>query len=996
MQFPLLIVTVHIYRLLTADTIEEKILERAELKLRMDAVVIQSGKASNSKGVDGNQMLAAIRYGADKVFRGDGAAITDDDIDAIINRGKEKTEQMKKVLSDKAKGDVLDFKLEYTTSLQEFDGIDYTEERKRLEELKKQEALQFALAMGNAIGKRSRTAVTKFSDEQGAQLQSKSERANYYRQLGNNANNVSVRSKSVPRPRDYPRMKVWQFFNVERLAELQDLENEEFVKRADLAMIGQYVVPGKEDETRYIFLNDELQKEKVMLLKSGFKNWSRHNYRQFIRACTNHGRANITSICNEMKSNQIAPEQTKRYHKIYFEEGISHLGEEEYNKNLQSILKGESRVELLQNEIKDVQTVVSNYVSETNGGDPRQGLYLIYNNVDDSKYTEENDAFLMCEMSELGQYGFFDEMRKKIQHDTMFTFDYFFRSRTTGDLERRCKSLLRCAGKHIVDAKARKERRDKAADKKMKSLMNEKRKKELREQKKRDVESRRKQEQVNKILRKEAREKEWAKKRAEKAANPTRRKRSRGVTKILPEGWIVKQVLRTTGTTAGTSDKYFIAPNSNKRFRSYKEVERHLGYALPAKNPSLDDYDDDEMLDDYAKGRPKKKSKSGQGESSSEEESSEEEESSSEEEEEETDAERKKRKTKEYIQEFTKKNLGMKNPPTAYVLYMSAIRAKTAAEYPTLKTQQILKLIGPMWKALSAKEAEPYREKAKERRRVFQEAKKIFVDGKLAEFQNGPLIEMMKKTMEVHSSSEEEDSDEEDSDEEDSDDEPPAKRQKVVKKPTRQRSAYLFFSMARRKQMKQNIKDQAEATVKARLADEVVVDETGTVAGAGVGAVPGSTMNAEAVASSAPAASPTLTLKQEWESMTEEQKSMFMQLALDDLKRFTEEKEKYDTLIASMEEEQQQQQSSSSSSSSSSMAPAASMNNTAMMEVDEDVVPSLDALVIPSMMVMENHQGLQGNQGNSHGNNMMMAAMNHTNQVDHYNGIVDGGMDQRF
>ena len=152
----------------------------------------------------------------------------------------------------------------------------------------------------------------------------------------------------------------------------------------------------------------------------------------------------------------------------------------------------------------------------------------------------------------------------------------------------------------------------------------------------------------------------------------------------------------------------------------------------------------------------------------------------------------------------------------------------------------------------------------------------------------------------------------------------------------------------------------------------------------------------EAVASSAPAASPTLTLKQEWESMTEEQKSMFMQLALDDLKRFTEEKEKYDTLIASMEEEQQQQQSSSSSSSSSSMAPAASMNNTAMMEVDEDVVPSLDALVIPSMMVMENHQGLQGNQGNSHGNNMMMAAMNHTNQVDHYNGIVDGGMDQRF
>mgnify|MGYP003332151632 CR=1 FL=1 len=36
---------VHIYRLVTQDTIEEKILERAELKLRLDAVIIQQGRA---------------------------------------------------------------------------------------------------------------------------------------------------------------------------------------------------------------------------------------------------------------------------------------------------------------------------------------------------------------------------------------------------------------------------------------------------------------------------------------------------------------------------------------------------------------------------------------------------------------------------------------------------------------------------------------------------------------------------------------------------------------------------------------------------------------------------------------------------------------------------------------------------------------------------------------------------------------------------------------
>ena len=67
-----------------------------------------SGKSS--AGVDSNNMLAAIRYGADKVFRGDGATITDDDIDAIINRGKEKTAAMKKVLEEKAQGDMTDEK----------------------------------------------------------------------------------------------------------------------------------------------------------------------------------------------------------------------------------------------------------------------------------------------------------------------------------------------------------------------------------------------------------------------------------------------------------------------------------------------------------------------------------------------------------------------------------------------------------------------------------------------------------------------------------------------------------------------------------------------------------------------------------------------------------------------------------------------------------------------------------------------------------------------
>ena len=50
-----------------------------------------------------------------------------------------------------------------------------------------------------------------------------------------------------------------------------------------------------------------------------------------------------------------------------------------------TIEKGEGRLNRLKTAISDVQKVVSNFIEST-GGDPRQGLNLIYSNVDDSKY----------------------------------------------------------------------------------------------------------------------------------------------------------------------------------------------------------------------------------------------------------------------------------------------------------------------------------------------------------------------------------------------------------------------------------------------------------------------------------------------------------------------------------------------------------------------------------------------------------------------------------
>ena len=38
----------------------------------------------------------------------------------------------------------------------------------------------------------------------------------------------------------------------------------------------------------------------------------------------------------------------------------------------------------------DVQTIINDFITNENGGDPREGLNLIYNNTQTDSYSEEN------------------------------------------------------------------------------------------------------------------------------------------------------------------------------------------------------------------------------------------------------------------------------------------------------------------------------------------------------------------------------------------------------------------------------------------------------------------------------------------------------------------------------------------------------------------------------------------------------------------------------
>ena len=75
--------TVRVYRLITEKTVEEKIIERAEKKLLLDAVVIQQGRLASTR-----EMASIVTYGADFIFSSEKGTFTVEEKDWMKYRMK--------------------------------------------------------------------------------------------------------------------------------------------------------------------------------------------------------------------------------------------------------------------------------------------------------------------------------------------------------------------------------------------------------------------------------------------------------------------------------------------------------------------------------------------------------------------------------------------------------------------------------------------------------------------------------------------------------------------------------------------------------------------------------------------------------------------------------------------------------------------------------------------------------------------------------------------
>merc|ERR1719461_2137851 len=361
---------VRVYRMVTQDTVDEKIVERAAVKLKLDRMVIQQGRlqeAKNNLGKD--EMLSMIRHGAKTIFATKDDEITDQDIDHIMEMGEKRTEEANKKLASLGESSLRQFTLDTKDepSVYQFEGEDFREKQRD----------EIGL---NWIAPPKRERKANYAVDA------------YFREALR-VGGAEPKAHKAPRPPKQPIVQDFQFFPP-RLFELLDQEIYHFRQSVGYRVplnpdLGPEAKKIQKEEQRKIDEADELteeeQEEKEDLLTQGFTNWSKRDFNQFIRLHEKYGRDEIDSISKEIEGK--TPEEVVEYSKIFWER-CQEL--QDIDRLMAQIEKGEAKIQRRALIRKALDAKIARYRA------PFHQLRIAYGTNKGKNYTEEEDRFLVC------------------------------------------------------------------------------------------------------------------------------------------------------------------------------------------------------------------------------------------------------------------------------------------------------------------------------------------------------------------------------------------------------------------------------------------------------------------------------------------------------------------------------------------------------------------------------------------------------------------------
>ncbi|CAD5232023.1 unnamed protein product [Bursaphelenchus xylophilus] len=413
---------VRVFRFVTENTCEERIIERAERKLRLDSVVIQQGRLTEAqKTLGSDEMLSMIKHGASKIFSSKESTITDEDIDAILEKSEDKTNKLNEELEKLGESNLRDFK-----SIYDFEGENYKGKSIRNEPA--------------FLEPPKRERKTNYNMDQMFKEQAKQD------------GTLKPGSKA-PRPKSLPQVFDFQFYP-KRLYEL--VENElYFFRRTNGYMptppdgctekeAEKYIKEEKKKMDKATAPTDEMIEERDHLINTTGFDWSKKEFNAFIKACEKYESNDYDNISKEIGTRD--EKEVEEYSKVFWKRG----------KELKDFYKYSNAIEKGRNKLHRkayVKSVLEKKYKECQ--DPYTQLDFVFSGPKGKSFSADEDRFILCKYHEFGcDDESFEKIRQSIRSSPQFKFDWFFISRTSQELAKRCAALIASFDKDANDENA--------------------------------------------------------------------------------------------------------------------------------------------------------------------------------------------------------------------------------------------------------------------------------------------------------------------------------------------------------------------------------------------------------------------------------------------------------------------------------------------------------------------------------------------------------------
>ncbi|GMI27813.1 hypothetical protein TeGR_g3429 [Tetraparma gracilis] len=429
---------VQVFRFLTEGSVEEKIAECADRKLFLDAAVIQQGRlADQHKGLQKDDLMKMVSFGADQILNKKGATYSDEDIDVLLARGEEKTAAQAALLQKDVQHNLANFSLmgddeNGESSLYAFGGEDYGAHHGKN---------VLMIDIGARERKISSYAPPKKEVNVDAMLKRKKKSSYYDHQFYNVPELEELQSRALAlsmeretamgeaaaireKARTAPSIA-----NARAAVATGDYREEllEVAAKMEAEATAKYAVP------------DSDLKERARLEAEGF-DWSKEEFKYFVSTLEEFGRYEVDKLVSEMEEDWgKTADEVKRY---YIEFMWRYREIEGWEKIISRWDKAEAKMRDAALRKDAVAWKLNGLppLSDKNPA-PWERFEIEGRGKSAQTYSPVEDQFLLWAVGEFGAE--YERIRAELLNHYQFRFNFFLRAKTVADIKSRCEYVTK-------------------------------------------------------------------------------------------------------------------------------------------------------------------------------------------------------------------------------------------------------------------------------------------------------------------------------------------------------------------------------------------------------------------------------------------------------------------------------------------------------------------------------------------------------------------------